>query len=213
MKREFLEGFGLDKEAVDKIMSANGDDIQNARQSEAQKFAAERESLNQKITDLTAQGEQRDTDLKAVKEQLAAAQTDAGKLADVRKSLTDLQGKYDSERKEWENREKQQRYEFAVKTAAAGLKFSSDAAKNYFVSQAIGAGLKMSDKDGSLLGFSEYAAQYKESDPGAFAPDEPPKPAEPVPSVVTGTNAGNGTPNAAQGFHFNFTGVRPKPSE
>lgn len=213
MKREFLEGFGLDKEAVDKIMQANGDDIQNARQSEAQKFSTERESLNQKITDLTAQGEQRDTDLKAVKEQLAAAQTDAGKLADVQKSLTDLQGKYDSERKEWENRDKQQRYEFAVKTAAAGLKFSSDAAKNYFVSQAIGAGLKMSDKDGSLLGFSEYAAQYKESDPGAFASDEPPKPAEPVPSVVTGTNAGNGTPNAAQGFHFNFTGVRPKPSE
>ena len=146
MKREFLEGFGLNKEAVDKIMSANGDDIQNARQSEAQKFATERESLNQKITDLTAQGEQRDTDLKAVKEQLTAAQTDAGKLADVQKSLTDLHGKYDSERKEWENRDKQQRYEFAVKTAAAGLKFSSDAAKNYFVSQAIGAGLKMSDK-------------------------------------------------------------------
>lgn len=209
MKREFLEGFGLDKEAVDKIMQANGDDIQNARQSEAQKFSTERESLNQKITDLTAQGEQRDTDLKTVKEQLAAAQTDAGKLADVQKSLTDLQGKYDSERKEWENRDKQQRYEFAVKTAAAGLKFSSDAAKNYFVSQAIGAGLKMSDKDGSLLGFSEYAAQYKESDPGAFVSEEPPKPAEPVPSVVTGTNAGNGTPNAAQVFHLNYTGVRP----
>lgn len=205
MKREFLEGFGLDKEAVDKIMSANGDDIQNARQSEAQKFATERESLNQKISDLTAQGEQRDADLKTVKEQLAAAQTDAGKLSDVQKSLSDLQGKYDSERQEWENRDKQQRYEFAVKNAAARLKFSSEAAKNYFVSQAIGAGLKMSDKDGSLLGFSEYAAQYKESDPGAFVSDEPSKP---VPQVTTATNAGNGTPANPNALHLNFTRVR-----
>ena len=213
MKREFLEGFGLDKEAVDKIMQENGADIQNARQSEAQKFNAERDGLNQKISDLTAQGEQRDADLKTVREQLTAAQTDAGKLADIQKSLTDLQGKYDSERQEWENRDKQQRYEYAVKTAVSGVKFSSEAAKRDFTAQAIGAGLKL-DGD-TLLGFGDFLSKARESDPGAFAAETPPAPANPTPppSIVTRTNSANGTPGAAQGFHFNFTGVRPKPSE
>lgn len=209
MTRKFLEELGLEKDAVDKIMDANGADIQNARQSEAAKFGAERDGLNQKIADLTAQAEQRDKDLNTVNEQLAVAQSDAGRLADVRKSLNELQGKYDTERREWENRDRQQRYEFAVRTAAAGQKFSSEAAKRYFISQAIGAGLKM-EEDGSLLGFNDYAAKYRESDPGAFAQDQP---ADSPPSIVTGTNSGNGTPASDPNpFHFNFPGVRPHPN-
>lgn len=172
------------------------------------KFDAKADELKKANEQLTA----RDADLKTLNDKLSAAQTDAGKLKEAQDALTAAQAKYDADRKQWEADTQKRAYESAVKLSTAGLKFSSAAARKAFEQDAIGAGLKL-DKDGALLGFNDYAAKYRESDPGAFASEEPPKPAEPVPSVVTGTNAGNGTPNAAQGFHFNFTGVRPKPSE
>jgi hypothetical protein len=45
MKREFLEGLGIDKETVDKIMKENGDDINSTRK----KLEAERDDYKKRL--------------------------------------------------------------------------------------------------------------------------------------------------------------------
>ena len=100
MQRKFLEDLGLEKDAIDKIMTENGSDIENARKTEADKFATERATLTGKADDLQKQLDQRDADLKDVQGKLTAAQADAGKLTEVTEQLGSLQTKYDTERQE-----------------------------------------------------------------------------------------------------------------
>ena len=211
MTRKYLEGLGIDKEVIDKIMEENGKDIENARAKEQGKFETERGQLQGQIDDLQSQIETRDNDLTTLNEQLTAAQADAGKLTEAQTALTDLQSKYEADKQDWEARTAKQAYEFAVKTAMNGLKFSSAAAKRDFERGAIDKGLKM--EGDKILGFDDYIKSYKEADPGAFAPDKPdPDPGEgggatPPPKVVLPTNP---SPSGEKGiFGFDFIGVRP----
>lgn len=178
MKRKFLEDLGLDKETVDAIITENGADIENARSSEASKFETERKTLQDQITDLQGQVTQRDTDLADVQKKLTEAQENADKLTEAQSTITDLQSKYDKERKEWEDKNARQAYEFAIKERANSLEFSSAAAKKEFIREAISKEFKM--EQDTLLGFDDYVKLYKESDPGAFAPENTPDP-EPTP--------------------------------
>lgn len=179
MKRSFLEEFGLEKEAVDKIIAENGSDIENAKSAAAKKFDTERETLQGQITDLKAQVAQRDTDLSDIQTQLSAAKENADKLTEAQESLKGLQSKYDTERQAWEQKNAQQAYEFAVRERANALEFSSTAAKREFIREAIGKEFKM-EKD-TLLGFDDYVKVYKESDPGAFKAEQPETPPETPP--------------------------------
>lgn len=193
MKRAFLEEFGLDKDAVDKIIAENGSDIENAKQSAAKKFDTERETLQGQITDLQAQVKQRDTDLSEIQKKLSAAQENADKLTEAQEALTGLQSKYDTERQAWEAKNAQQAYEFAVRERANALEFSSSAAKKEFIREAIGKGFKM-EKD-TLLGFDDYVKVYKENDPGAFVAEQPKQPETPPedpkkPDIVLPGNSG-----------------------
>lgn len=173
------------------------------------KFDAKADELKKVNEQLAA----RDNDLKALNEKLTAAQTDAGKLKEAQDALTAAQAQYAADRQQWEADTAKRAYESAVRLASAGLKFSSGAARRAFEADAIAKGLPM--EGDKVLGLDDYVKSYRESDPGAFAVETPPATANPTPppTIVAGTNAGNGTPGAAQGFHFNFTGVRPKPSE
>lgn len=213
MKRNLLEGMGLNKEQIDQIMEENGKDIQTARESEQKKFGTEREQLQGQITDLTGQITQRDTDLASLNERLTAAQDDAGKLTEVQNSLTALQNQYNADKQAWEARTAAQAYEFAVKTAAGGLKFSSAAARRDFERGAIEKGLKM-DGD-KILGFDDYVAAYRTADPGAFVKEtDPGDGGQPgggnPPKIVL---PGGKTPPSGSPFDFRFTGVRPAPKE
>lgn len=215
MQRKFLEDLGLEKDAIDKIMSENGKDIEGARKNEADKFATERTTLTGRADDLQKQLDARDADLKDVQEKLTAAQADAGKLTDVTDQLKNLQTKYDTEQKEWAAKQQEQAYEFAVKTQANALKFSSAAAKRDFERGAIEKKLQM--EGDKILGFDDYVKTYQEADPGAFVTE--PAPAgdgtqpepEPAPTIVLPKgNPGSGSSSA---FGFNFHGVRPMPKE
>lgn len=193
MKRAFLEEFGLDKDAVDKIIAENGSDIENAKTAAAKKFDTERETLNGQIKELQAQVAQRDTDLSDIQKKFAEAQENAGKLTEAQEALAGLQSKYDTERQAWEAKTAQQAYEFAVRERANALEFSSSAAKKEFIREAIGKGFKM-EKD-TLLGFDDYVKVYKESDPGAFAAEQPKTPETPPedpkkPDIVLPGNSG-----------------------
>lgn len=164
------------------------------------------------IQELTEQIKQRDTDIADLNGKLTAAQGDAGKLAEVQKSLTELQAKYDTDAKAWEKKVNDQAYEFAVKEKAGSLSFTSNSAKEAFTAKAIAAGLKWDG--GILMGFDDFTAKYKSEDPGAFVPDKPvdPEPAPKTPQIVapSSPNSGGNTNSFSGLFHFN--GVRPMPN-
>lgn len=68
---------------------------------------------------------------------------------------------------------------YAAERAVSGLKFSSESAKRAFLSDL--SAKKLPLQDGKLLGFDEFAKQYRETDPGAFLPEGG------VPRVTAGT--------------------------
>lgn len=163
------------------------------------KFDAKAEELKKANEQLTA----RDNDLKSLNEKLTAAQTDAGKLKEAQDALTAAQAQYAADRKQWEADTAKRAYENAVRLESAKLKFSSGAARRAFEADAIAKGLPMEGE--KVLGLDDYVKSYRESDPGAFASEEPSKP---VPQVTTATNAGNGTPTNPNALHLNFIKVR-----
>lgn len=170
--------------------------------------------LQEQVQDLQAQITKRDTDMQAIQQQLAAAQTDAGKLTEAQNSLTALQGKYEKEKKDWEAKTQKQAYEFAVKQQADKLQFSSKAAQAEFMRGAMAAGFKL-DGD-NLLGYSDWLKKYQTEDPGAFKDtnsgggDGGEQQNGSAPSIVMPVKQ---TAPAGAGFNFNFRGVRPHPQE
>lgn len=208
MTRDFLKGLGIeDKEVIDQIMQANGEAVENAKKSEQKAFAAEKEQLSGQISQLQAQADKRDGDLKKLQEKLTAANEDSAKVADAQKALTDFQAQYETEKKDWAAQMKKQAYEFAVKTETGKLTFSSAAAQRDFTRGAIEADLKM-DGD-TLLGWTDFVDKYKETDPDAFKAEDPasadPDPA-PAPAAVVAPTS-NGSSGSGNPFSFNFQEV------
>lgn len=138
-------------------------------------------ALEAQVKGLQEQLTQRDADLTELNEKLTAAQADAGQLAEAQKQITALQSKYDRDSRAWEERNAQQAYEYAVRTAAGKEKFSSTAAQKMFVAEAIKQGFKLDGE--TLLGYNDFLAKYKAEDPGAFAAETPPAP-DPAPKIV-----------------------------
>lgn len=124
-------------------------------------------ALQSQIDDYKAQVSARDADLKSLQDQLSKA--DPSKLEEVSASLSALQSRYDEDAKAWQAKLDAQSYEFLIREKASELSFTSNAAKKAFVADAVAKGFKV---DGStLLGYNDWLAAYKASDPGSFAPD------------------------------------------
>lgn len=185
MNRDWLREQGLDDKQIEQIMKQNGEDIENAKSKKAKEFETERDSMNSTITDLRGQLDARTNDVAGLTEKLTAAQTDAGKLTEAQSALEKIQRRYETEKADWEKKTAQQKYDFAIREQVSGLKFTSTAAKKEFTREAIEAGLKM-DGD-TLMGFGDFVAKYRESDPTAFVEDPKPQknPADPEPTPGT----------------------------
>lgn len=168
MKREDVSRIfeGATDDQINAILDINSKDIGNAK--------AKSDSLTAQINTLNDQIKQRDADLTAMRDKLNAAQADAGKLTEAQTALSDLQAKYAADQKAWDEQKKAQAYEFAVKSKAGEMKFTSNAAKNDFVRSAIEKGMQL-DGD-KILGFDDFAKAYRDADPSAFISDEPQKP-------------------------------------
>ena len=148
------------------------------------KFDDKVNGLTQQVTQLNEQITQRDADMATLRTSLEAAQADASKLPGVQQSLSDLQTKYAQDKTKYEADMAKQRYEFAVREKANGLKFSSTAAKKAFVQEAISKEFKM-DGD-NLLGYEDFVTKYKADDPGAFVQETPPAdPSKTTPPTIT----------------------------
>lgn len=183
MKREDVSKIfvGATEEQISAILDINSKDIGSAK--------SKSDTLSEQINSLNEQIKQRDADIKSLGEKLTAAQADAGKLTEAQTALTDLQAKYAADQKEWDAQRAAQAYEFAVKSRAGEMKFSSKAAQNDFIRSAIAKGMKL-DGD-TILGFDDFAKSYREADPTAFAAEEPKAPA-PTLSLPTSSSPQKG---------------------
>lgn len=200
MKREFLKGLnieGLTDEAIDKIMSEAGKDLEKEKSKATQ--------INQ--------------DLEKAREELAAKDkliTDANAeiekfkeldIEGIKKSADEWKAKYDTDIKAFQEQLKQKDYEFAVKEFTSKHKFTNDFVKDAFVETFKKQGFKL--EDGKFLGADEYIKTFGEKNPGVFVVEEPKK--EPMPQIVR--PGGQSLPGDNKGFNFNFHTIRPVPKE
>lgn len=171
MKREFLEGLGLEKETVDKIMAENGSDLEREK---AKTTAAKADLAD-------AQGK-----LTAVTVELETLKKSNGDIAAIQKQMSELQAKYDKDTGDLKGQLADRDYSDAISRAVTGkgLKFSSKSAERAFTAALKEKKLEL--KDGELTGLDDFIKEQKEADPDAFAPDQAP------PRFATGSGSGGG---------------------
>ena len=142
MKTEELKALGLNDDQVQKVFAMNGTEMND---------------LKQQITTLTTERD--------------AART---QLGEANKKLEGYDPEWRTKAEKAEKDAKAQveelQHDFAAQTAAAGVKFSSESAKKAFLGDLKSKKLPL--QDGKLLGFDDYLKNYKETDPGAFAPEK-----------------------------------------
>lgn len=169
MKREDIKKLLPDAkdDLIDQIMNLHSADVG---------------SLKQTNTALTTERDQ-------LKTQLEAANTEIKGFKDldvegIKKKAADWEAKHAADTKALQEKLDAATYGFSVERAVTGLKFSSTAAKNQFVTDLTAKKLPL--QEGKLLGLDDYVKTYKEQDPGAFAPDNDPK----TPVAVKGGGGG-----------------------
>jgi len=187
-------------------------DLSEGNYVDKQKYTDELASRDTRLTNLNDSLKQRDTDLEELKKQLNDVGQDATKLAEVTNQFTALQEKYDNDIKDYQNQLAKQRYDFAVKNVANNEKFTSAAAKNFFIQTLNDKNLSM--EDDKIVGIDDFIKQYKEDNADSFIveqPDEPEKTPESTNKLPTfaGPTTTKTAPDAKTNeFGFNFHSVR-----
>lgn len=143
MKTEELKALGLNDEQVQKVFAMNGADIERKNQTIAT-LTAERDTARTQLGEANKKLEGYDPDWKT-KSENAARQ--------ARQQVEALQS------------------DFAAESAVSGLKFSSESAKKAFLAEL--KAKKLTLQEGKLLGFDDFLADYRKTDPGAFASGYP----------------------------------------
>ena len=143
MKTEELKALGLNDEQVQKVFAMNGADIERKNQTIAT-LTAERDTARTQLGEANKKLEGYDPDWKT-KSENAARQ--------ARQQVEALQS------------------DFAAQSAVSGLKFSSESAKKAFLADL--KAKKLTLQEGKLLGFGDFLADYRKTDPGAFASGYP----------------------------------------
>lgn len=142
MKTEELKALGLNEEQVQRVFAMNGEDVNREKQAAAE-AKAQLTALQAQLTEANQKLEGYDPDWRQKAAQ-AAQQAE--------QQVNDLKDQY------------------AAGNAAAGLKFTSESARRAFLADLMAKKLPRQE-DGTLLGFDDFVASYKQSDPGAFAPE------------------------------------------
>lgn len=157
MKRDFLEGLGLEKETIDKILDENSKDI-GKEKAKAEQFKEDLENARNTLAD-------REKDLEELRKS-------TGDAAEIQKQLDELQFKYETETNDYKNQLAERDYTGAMSRMIAdhAVKFSSKAAERAFLADLKEKKLEM--KDGALSGFEDFLKEQKEADPTAFAADD-----------------------------------------
>lgn len=167
---EILKAFELEipedkKESFEKELNSNYKTIK-----EVDGIKEKLSSAESAKTKLQEDLKNRDADLANVKKELEEAGEDTKKLEDLTEKLKTLQDDYSEQQKKYTKQLDDQKYEFAIKELASGLKFSSNSAKKSFLRDLMDN--KLSMKDEEVLGFKDFVDKYKEQDAGAFVVED-----------------------------------------
>ena len=179
------------------------------------KYTDDLQAKDVEIEGLKSTVSTRDTDLKNLRQQLKDAGTDADKLTKLSGDLETLQGKYNTDTKALQQKLEQQAYEFAVREFAGTKKFTSNAAKRDFINSMIAEGLKLDKDTHGIVGADDFTTKYSSANSDAFVVEKTPEPEPTKPQFVNSTQGGGSSNNETNAFlkAFNFTGVRPAPSQ
>ena len=160
-------------------------DLTEGQYVSKQKYDDDVSTRDTQITTLNTTIQTRDQDLANLQQTIKDA-GDIEALKQASQDLADLRQRYDTETKQYQKQLRQQAYEFAVTEYVNGQKFTSKAAKNDFRNQMIAK--KLQFEDGKLIGADDFKAIYAQSDPDAFAVENPTPAPAPVPTFVQPTN-------------------------
>lgn len=153
MKRKFLEDLGLDKEAVDRIMTENGNDVNAAR--------ADYETVKQQLDASAQQITERDKQLEALKASSGDVEAMKAQIAALQADNMAAKEKYDADMKEL-------KLTTAIKLAVGDSAQDADLVAGLFDK----AKLILSE-DGKVTGLDEQMKELKKSKAFLFKEEKP----------------------------------------
>lgn len=145
MKRDEVKAIvpSITDEQLDRVMDLNGADIERQKQTIAT-LTTERDAARTQLGEANKKLEGYDPEWKTKAERAES---------NARAQVAALQS------------------DFAAESAVSGVRFSSESARKAFLSDL--KARKLTLQDGKLLGFDDFLADYKMSDPNAFASGYP----------------------------------------
>lgn len=152
MNREFLEGLGIEKDTIDKIMSENGKDIEKAK-GNAESNSARVKELEKENESLKGSIGERDTQLEQLKKS-------AGDNEDLKKQIESLTAANKKSAEDHENAMKSLKKTHAIENA-----LSAASAKDVELVRKLIDESKVSlDDNGNLLGLEDQITSLKEGE-------------------------------------------------
>lgn len=152
MKREFLEGLGLEKEVINQIMDENGKDINKAK--------GDFEDLKSQLATATETIKERDKQLKTLKDS-------AGDNEELKAQITNLQNLNKENAKKYAEDLKELRLNSAIKLAIHDKVFNEDMAAGLFDKSKL-----ILNDDGSVIGIDEQYENIKKDNAFLFKTNE-----------------------------------------
>lgn len=156
MKRKFLEDLGLEKEAIDKIMAENGNDVNAAK--------ADYDSLKQQLDAANMQIQERDTQLETLK-------NSTGDMEALKQQIVSLQSDNQATKERYEADMKDLKLSTAIKLALGDSAQDADLVAGLFDKSK----LIMSD-DGKITGLDEQMKALKKEKAFLFKEEKAPQP-------------------------------------
>ena len=156
MKRKFLEDLGLEKEAIDKIMAENGNDVNAAK--------ADYDSLKQQLDAANMQIQERDTQLETLK-------NSTGDMEALKQQIVSLQSANQATKERYEADMKALKLSTAIKLALGDSAQDADLVGRLFDKSK----LIMSD-DGKITGLDEQMKALKKEKAFLFKEEKAPQP-------------------------------------
>jgi chromosome segregation ATPase len=153
MKREFLEGLGLEKEKIDSIMAEHGKTVETHKTKQTE--------LSTSLEDLKKQLSDRDKDLKDLKKKAEGSE-------ELQTKFSELETKYNQEKADFESKLKETQLSSALKLALAGKVHDADLVTGLIDKSKIELG-----EDGNVTkGLEEQIKTLQESKSFLFIPDK-----------------------------------------
>lgn len=173
MKREFLEGLGIDKEKIDSIMAEHGKTVETHKSKQTE--------LSTNLEDLKKQLADRDKDLKDLKKKAEGSE-------ELQSKFTELETKYNQEKADFETKLKDTQLSSALKLALAGKVHDADLVTGLIDKTKIELG-----EDGKVTkGLDEQIKELQTSKSFLFVPEKKDKTFRGF--VPSGGNGSDGNP-------------------